>query len=430
MVLPTITYDATNGSDTAASGAGPSSAVTGTNADGTGGDITIVLNETKDFTGASDDGSDVMWVDTIAGDRHLFSISSFTGGVSTCTAIVVNESIGTGFTAKSWGVGGKRAGFENDTSNRDWKDWSDGWIIELESGATPDTYTVTAEMDIKGGTSATGPTVVRATIAAATQPVINQATATTSIFSSASIGTNKIACLKGLKLTGYRGVEFKTTSNTTIVIRECTIDTSNHGVYVNRATSDCVVIDCDVTSSGGDGIGTISQNNLHLTVIRCRIHDTGGHGIIAANTAWSGSSTVLLDNTVWNAGDVGIRISTQGGNGFLIVRNNSVGDSTNDGFLFVGTLFEARPIVLENNISYGNGAWGYRASGGMVLRLLGPNAYGNNTSGNLSGITAHADDVVLTADPWIDSGATEDLGLNAVAGGGLPLRGTAAGRTS
>jgi hypothetical protein len=64
VAFPVIQIDSTNGSksDTACSGAGPSTAVTGTNGDVSG--TTCTLNETKDFTGAADDGSDVLYIET------------------------------------------------------------------------------------------------------------------------------------------------------------------------------------------------------------------------------------------------------------------------------------------------------------------------------------------------------------------------------
>ena len=114
MALPTLTYNASSGSDTLASGAGPSTAVTGTNGDVTSGGTTLTLNTTKDFTGAANDGSDVLWYEGATTDRHLFRISSFTGGVATCTAIVIQGSTFSATrTAKNWAVGGKRKTFEN-----------------------------------------------------------------------------------------------------------------------------------------------------------------------------------------------------------------------------------------------------------------------------------------------------------------------------
>ena len=134
---PVIQYNESTGSDTQASGAGPATAVFGTDADGTGAGTTITLNGTFDFTGAADDGeSDAIRCATAAGDRHIFSIATFTGGVATCTAIETNETIDATFSAQAWGVGGLRETLQADTTNRDWFDSVHVGRFSLRMGRT------------------------------------------------------------------------------------------------------------------------------------------------------------------------------------------------------------------------------------------------------------------------------------------------------
>jgi hypothetical protein len=57
------------------------------------------------------------------------------------------------------------------------------------------------------------------------------------------------------------------------------------------------------------------------------------------------------------------------------------------------------------------------------------NAYRNNTSGPRQYLTAGANDVTLTADPYTNE-AGNDFSLNATAGGGAACTDTGFGRTT
>lgn len=74
MAKPIIKYSESTGSDTAASGMGPATAITGTTAAHTNGaaSTTIILADGPDLTGVAVD--DALWIDTPAGGRHLTQI--------------------------------------------------------------------------------------------------------------------------------------------------------------------------------------------------------------------------------------------------------------------------------------------------------------------------------------------------------------------
>ncbi len=74
MAYPTIIFNATSGSDTAASGAGPSTAVTGSSATVNGGDPGTVLDldGTPDLSGVATDGSGAIFLGTWSGPRSLY----------------------------------------------------------------------------------------------------------------------------------------------------------------------------------------------------------------------------------------------------------------------------------------------------------------------------------------------------------------------
>lgn len=87
MAAPTLSYSESTGSDTAASGKGPSTAVTAANAAHTNGSnlTTVTLTDGPDLSGVAVD--DVLYVGTPAGGRHLSQITEvWAGDTLTCTA--------------------------------------------------------------------------------------------------------------------------------------------------------------------------------------------------------------------------------------------------------------------------------------------------------------------------------------------------------
>ena len=130
--------------DSAASGVGPSTAISGTNAS---------LNATSTVTVAGADLSgvsagDLFWVDTTSG-RQFSPIASVDDGADTVTcddAFSVTES------SRNYGIGGKRNSFDNANSAKMWEaDWKPGWIVETETDQN-----ITGTLDVQVGGSVTG----------------------------------------------------------------------------------------------------------------------------------------------------------------------------------------------------------------------------------------------------------------------------------
>ena len=137
----------------------------------------------------------------------------------------------------------------------------------------------------------------------------------------------------------------------------------------------------------------------------------------------------------------------QGRNGFTISRCLAIGN-TGSGFLdgYIGSVFESctafgnttsgfltanntwRDSSTINCLSYGNGAYGFNGNTQWVNTF---NASGGNTSGNLSATTIESDLVVVTTNPFVNSGAKitdcpsafAAFALNNTAGGGALCRG-------
>lgn len=115
-IYPDIRFNSSTGSDTAASGAGPSVAVTGTAAAHTNGvaSTTITLTNSPDLSGVATDGSAAIWLNTTSGRQW----SKITAKDDTAKTVTVENSftIASG-SAVNYAIGGKRATF-NETNSR------------------------------------------------------------------------------------------------------------------------------------------------------------------------------------------------------------------------------------------------------------------------------------------------------------------------
>ena len=82
MAVPTLLFNTGSGSDTAASGAGPTTALSGTAASYS--ESVFTLDGSPDLSGVSTDGPHVIWVDTSTG-RKFFTINAVNDGANTVT---------------------------------------------------------------------------------------------------------------------------------------------------------------------------------------------------------------------------------------------------------------------------------------------------------------------------------------------------------
>ena len=160
MAFPTIVYNASTGSDTAASGAGPATAITGSGAAHTSGiaSTTIEFDNSPDLSGVATDGSAAVWLNTSAGGRHLSKITAVDDGADTVT-VEDSFTIASGGSAVDYAIGGKRAFWEADTTNADWVDSKSGWTHELNDG----TYLLTTRVNPQAGDDTDGPITFKAT---------------------------------------------------------------------------------------------------------------------------------------------------------------------------------------------------------------------------------------------------------------------------
>lgn len=165
MAFPTILISSTDGSDSAASGAGPATALTGSAAATSSDGLTVTLDGTPDLTNVAVDGSHVIYlVDTTAGNRNFSAITAKDTGAYTVT-VVTGQAFGVNLTDKSWAIGGKRASIGSTSSrklvenNGGNGDAMPGWTIGLEGGHSE---TLSAVLNLRrGGDETSGPITIK-----------------------------------------------------------------------------------------------------------------------------------------------------------------------------------------------------------------------------------------------------------------------------
>ena len=420
MAYPTVKYNSSTGSNTA-----PSDAVaTGTNASGTGAGTTITLNGTFDCTAAADDDSDFIWCATTSGQRHLFQITSFTGGKATATAVVVAEAIGaTTFSGAAWHINGSRLSLESDSSNEDYQDWESGWVIEFEAG----TYALADNFDIgENSASAPGDRVrIQAASGAVSRPIIQQT-------------SGYRYPLRPFLPVEVSGMKFTTTVTANAyglaisfgpaVFDDCVFDFSGagaaYGLQANGAS--CVIVNCYIT--GGDVGLQITGNRDGCSVQNCVFDGQGTEFLTAAIQIGGKEHGINIDTCLVHDSDGdGIRIVSLALNDTMVsVTNCTIVDCDGDGIVYDdtgagGTI--GNSLSIRNNLIAYNGLYGLLHDGpDDPNHVLQGNAVYSNTSGNYSGFFVAGDGAVtLTADPFTNRAAS-DYTLNNTAGGGALLR--------
>lgn len=405
MALPVILVHS-SGSDTAASGAGPSTALTGTSASFSAAVVT--LDGSPDLTNVATDGSHVLYMLT-SSSTQFFKITAKDNSAKTVT--VTPNPAGTS-TGRTWAIGGKRASINSTTSRLLFEqaasangDALPGWIIELSSGHTE---TITSRITWRrSGDTTSGPILLRGE-AGGTRPVLTfnfddigfnvrngyqqmrfiefvhtgTATAATAIDMGGSTGPG--ALFDDLKMiTGWRK-GFNQVIGCTII--GCTIGNTTNDAISNQASTD----------------GTRFINNYIYAAGTAGIVLNGAAGpqLVQGNII-SGCTTQGIQDNCGRADQSG---------GVMILNNdiNACGGSTISGYVRTTSANNGSlsSLVLVNNYFRSNGKYGieFLTSGITEALLLANgtvirgNGYYNNTTGTIS-ISNVESGAVTGADP-------------------------------
>jgi hypothetical protein len=392
-----IVFHATSGSDTQASGLGPSTAVYGSGAstDGTA----VVTGITT--TGVS--AGDLLWVQTASG-RQFSIIAS----VDSSTQVTCDDTFALG-ASQTWAIGGKRATLDNSDSRLLFTaDAKPGWTIETETDQSlTSAIAWTADGDSTGCITLKGSD-------ATTLKKINQ-TANANGITLTIANYVAIKDLHIVRSSGSNGYTAIAARGIPMVFENVKIDNSggnswNHGITRNGGNPvitmlRVVVTNCvlDGISDAGGGVGGVVSDSIFA--------NNGGDGVAAGIYALTLSRCLIYGNGAYGVVSSQYQIN---------VSNCVIHGNTSDGINLSGVANSVVGCVLS-----GNGGYGINVDSSWALGSVEDfNAFYNNTTGEVNNITKGPSDVTLTADPFTDT-ATDDYTINTTAGGGSTLRSTA-----
>ncbi len=164
MAFPVILIDSATGSDTAASGAGPGTALTGSAGVTSASGLVVTLDGSPDLSGVAVDGSHVIYfADATAGNRNFGKITATANSGTPTAQVTVADAFGVNLT-KAWAIGGRRAKLGSATTtklldnNSAAGDAMPGWVVEFQSGHIETSGRVIMR---RAGDTTSGPIILR-----------------------------------------------------------------------------------------------------------------------------------------------------------------------------------------------------------------------------------------------------------------------------
>lgn len=385
MAYPTILFNASTGSDTAASGAGPATAITGTAAAHTGGvsTTTITLTNTPNLTDVLTDGSHVLWLATPSG-RQFSIITAKDDGADTVTVedtFDIEE-----VDAVNYAIGGKRATFEN--SRRIFLDSKAEWIISTETDQTV--------------TSMLSATIFN------TWPIVVLGNGNSLIYNFNSHGwdcTGSTWTFRDFTFKNTNATKTASTAVTNGILQfvNCIIgdesDAFAYGVYTPTVVT---FVNCEIKNIVLTGVVATS---VYMYMYDSYIHDCGQQGFDQNSpNEFQCYNSIITDNTshgmlfTFNPQNIVICNCTIDGNGGSGIYLNCTGQ---------------RRVTLKNNILSNNVSYGMRADTTFPLSSVVFNAnnnYFSNDAGDRLVWPAGENDTAL--DPSFVGSGNYNIGSN------------------
>lgn len=415
-VLPVVLFNNATGSDTAASGAGPGTAITGTAAAHTNGSATtaITFTNSPDLSGVAQDGSALLALYTGGGVRHYTRISTVDNTAKTC---VVEDTFNiAAVSAVNYAIGGKKKTIGHADSLKLWStDNKAGWTAELQ-----DAQSISATLSLVSlGDVTTGSLVIRGV--AGGSPIVITQTANIDHFTIDG-GANDVTMFTNVQFvcsnatrTNAHVVNSNAASSHNVLFRRCIFGdaTNKLNTTVRRTTGTLLhqYLNCEVKQTLSAGIVTSGSSNQCLTALWNWIHDCASHGISL------GVATERIEyNLIEGNGGSGISISA---GALKIVHGNTIHGNTGDGISATSIGRYSGETIITNNSITQNGGFGVNcpAAARAVSFLLDYNNFGTGGTANTSG--AYANSLALgagdlTVDPqYTNAGADNfEVGTN------------------
>lgn len=425
-----ILIDSTDGSasDSAASGLGPATAVSGTGG-ATDGTSTVDLSaDTPDLSGVS--SGDLLWIATTSG-RQFSIIASVDDGADTVTC---DDAFSTTEGSLNWGIGGVRATMLSNTDSRKLisSDIKAGWIVEMQDGHD-ETINISGGVRLgAAGDTTDGPVVIRGVQGWTTRPKITQQAGEDSpVMEPDTDGHTHFVDFEVVPENNIGQSPLGGQAPRCVWRRiKCVSNgTNEYENAIYRMRDGTILTECEFEGMSGDGVVAEGSNRGGFKITGCHIYNCTGDGIALEGNTYG---CLIEDNVIRDNGGKGITIGTRNADAAStdIIKGNVIHSNTSDGIEFQDLNNGLGSAVIENNVITENGGYGINFSNvsatAKALDAYGVqvrnNAYRNNTSGkhNPSGLNVH-DEVTLTADPYTDE-TNDDYTLNNNSGGGADCR--------
>ncbi len=383
MAYPNIVFNNSTGSDTQASGAGPTTAVFGTGASLSASTSVNLSADSPDLSGVATDGSAVLWVLTSSG-REFSKITGVDNGtkiVTVETTYSVTES------GRTWAIGGKRSTLHNaDSLKLFTTDARPTWRVEIQytgvdynftnSGTGTHTFVGGASTAQRGltiyGSGATRPTII-----------CRPGTPQKHIFLANG------SVVKSLRFYLIKPYDVYTTvfqPDGYCTFEDCifTSNDSNQGVaYINSGYF-LVVLNCyfeNLTSAaGGVGIEMENVNPRCITVKGCYFYNMR-RGISVISDF--GYDCCIEKNVFHNCTDASIVVSSASashGAKAQIINNTFYGCRC-----YIDTSYSKQAVIV-GNFFVNSATYGIDTPSGAndIWILEDYNHFYNNTSGNIN----------------------------------------------
>ena len=437
MALPVILINSATGSDTAASGAGPTTALSGSTGVASGSTITMTANN-PDLSGVATDGSAVFWFNDTTASRRNFSKITAVDNTTKVVTVAVAFTAGT----QSWAIGGKRATLGGTSSARLINNTSEiaaGWVIEMESGHS-ETITATLTATVSGDTT-NGPIIVRGTSGAATMPILTFSN-NGNAFSAATFNYWQ-----------FRDFEMRNsnaTKTTSVAIKDGSLGTVVQGMKISHSSNNfwrCVsyigggslaVYDCELGYAATDCLFTSSTTPTGPIVVRNNwIHNSTTNGIRCnVSTTVELCAFIFQGNLITSNTEDGINmgaLEADASRSAQFIGNTFHGNS-GDGIELLGPSTDTNfaHLLIMNNIFTSNGGYGINWSGSginnAVLSCYGVQIRGNTHYNNTSGFQSASitiDTDTTNVDPsYTNSGGNDYSVSTAVKAKAYPVGGS------
>lgn len=398
MAYPVVVFNSSTGSDTAASGAGPATAVTGTAAAHTNGSAstTITLTNSPDLSGVATDGSHVLWMDTPSG-RQFSKITGVDNGADTVT-VEDSFNIASG-SAVNYAIGGKRATFDNADSRTLFGGttgigFKAGWTIRTETDQSITSsinITVTATTALWAFVEGDSESTHRLITSNANSPTFN--------------GDNVCAFVEFRNLKAENTHVTKNNSwfyygrTGPNSFRNCIIGHATNTLFraIERSSSHSgwEIVDCEVKYCVDSPFAAAAKQSV-FAFHGCSVHDNGGIGCPVGEFGTI-EGCLIYDNT----GDgISVSLPDVPNNPNRHIVGNVIHSNGGDG---IDSSSGAISLNVYNNNVTSNGGYGWRAHANQSREFgfADFNNYGTgglaNTSGALLNVSAGAND--LAVDP-------------------------------